>query len=339
MNVTTLGIDLAKNIFQLHGVNKEGAAVLTKKISRQKLPEFIIQLKPCLIGMEACGGSNYWGRKFLAMGHDVRLISPQFVKPYVKSNKNDAVDAEAICEAVARPNMRYVAIKNVEQQDIQSIHRIRARFVKERTALANQTRGLLAEYGIVIAQGISHVRKQLPFILEDAENELSIVSRKLFYNLYEQLQDADKKVQEYDLQIKQYCQSNEICKRLLKLKGVGTLIASAIVASIGDATIFRNGREMAAFIGLVPKQHSSGGKQRLLGISKRGDRYLRCLLVHGARSALFNAKNLPKKQAEWLKSLVERRGRNRATVALANKNVRIMWALMARNEQFNMEKL
>ena len=339
MNVTTLGIDLAKNIFQLHGVNKEGVAVLTKKISRKKLPEFIIQLKPCLIGMEACGGSNYWGRKFRAMGHDVRLISPQFVKPYVKSNKNDAVDAEAICEAVARPNMRFVAIKNIEQQDIQCVHRMRARFVKERTALVNQTRGLLAEYGIVIAQGISHIRKQLPLILEDAENELSILGRRLFNNLYEQLQDADNKVQEYDLQIKEYCQSNEICKRLLKSPGVGVLIASAIVASIGDATIFKNGREMAAFIGLVPKQYSSGGKQRLLGISKRGDRYLRCLLIHGARSALFRSKNLPKKQAEWLNSLIERRGRNRATVALANKNARIMWALMTKGENFNATKI
>jgi transposase len=339
MNITTLGIDIAKNVFQLHGVNKEGTIVLTKKLSRNKLPEFITQLSPCLIGMEECGGANYWGRKFRAMGHDVRLISPQFVKPYVKSNKNDAVDAEAICEAVARPNMRYVAIKNIEQQDIQSTHRIRARFVRERTALANQIRGLLAEYGIVIAQGISHIRKELSFVLEDAENELSILSRRLFNNLYEQLQDLDKEVQQYDVQIQQYCQTNEVCKRLLKLQGVGVLIASAIVASIGDATIFKNGREMAAFIGLVPKQYSSGGKQKLLGISKRGDRYLRCLLIHGARSVLFRSKNLPKKQAEWLNSLVERRGRNRATVALANKNVRIIWALMAKNEQFNAEKL
>lgn len=339
MNITTLGIDIAKNVFQLHGVNAEGTTMLTKKISRNKLPEFITQLTPCLIGMEACGGSNYWARKFREMGHEVRLISPQFVKPYVKSNKNDVVDAEAICEAVARPNMGYVAIKNIEQQDIQSVHRIRARFVRERTALANQIRGLLAEYGIIMAQGISNVRKQLPLILEDAENELSILGRRLFNNLYEQLQDIDKKVQQYDLQIQQYCQSNEICKRLLKLQGVGVLIASAIVASIGNAKIFKNGREMSAFIGLVPKQYSSGGKQRLLGISKRGDRYLRCLLIHGARSVLFRAKNLPKKQAEWLSSLIERRGRNRAIVALANKNVRIMWALMARNEQFNMEKL
>jgi len=339
MNITTLGIDIAKNVFQLHGVNKAGITVLTKKISRKKFPEFIAQLEPCLMGMEACGGSNYWGRKFRSMGHDVRLISPQFVKPYVKSNKNDAVDAEAICEAVARPNMRYVSIKSIEQQDIQSIHRIRSRFVKERTALTNQIRGLLAEYGVVIPQGISNVRQELPFIVEDGSNELSTLCRNLFNNLYEQLQYSDKKVKEYDLQIQEYCRNNEVCKRLLELPGVGELIATAIVASIGDATIFRNGREMAAFIGLVPKQYSSGGKQRLLGISKRGDRYLRCLLIHGARSVLFRAKNLPKKQAQWLNSLIERRGRNRATVALANKNARVMWALMTKGENFNATKI
>jgi transposase len=339
MNITTLGIDIAKNVFQIHGVDKEGITVLTKKVSRKKLPGFITQLEPCLIGMEACGGSNYWGRKFREMGHDVRLISPQFVKPYVKSNKNDAVDAEAICEAVGRSNMRYVAIKSIEQQDIQSIHRIRARFVKERTALANQARGLLAEYGIVIPQGINNVRQDLPSIVEDGENELSVLGRKSFNNLYEQLVYVDKKINEHDLQIQRYCQNNEVCKRLLKLPGVGELIASAIVASIGNARLFKNGREMAAFIGLVPKQYSSGGKQRLLGISKRGDRYLRCLLIHGARSVLFRANNLPKKQAIWLNSLVERRGRNRATVALANKNVRIMWALMAKGESFDAKKI
>jgi transposase len=339
MNITTVGIDLAKNIFQLHGVNNVGETVLTKKLSRKKLPEFMAQLNPCLIGMESCGGSNYWGRRFRAMGHDVRLISPQFVKPYVKSNKNDAVDAEAICEAVARPNMRFVAIKTIEQQDIQSVHRIRARYVRGRTALANQIRGLLAEYGIVIPQGIRYIRTHLPTILEDAENELSLPGRKLFSDLYEQLLNADEKVAQYDFQIEQICQNNETCKRLRQLQGVGPLIATAIVASIGDAKIFKNGREMAAFIGLVPKQYSSGGKQKLLGISKRGDRYLRCLLIHGARAMLTKTKNLPKKQMQWFNSLIERRGRARATVALANKNTRIMWALMTKNENFDKTKI
>lgn len=339
MNITTVGIDLAKNVFQLHGVNEVGETVLTKKLSRKKLPEFITQLQPCLIGMESCGGSNYWGRKFRTMGHDVRLISPQFVKPYVKSNKNDAADAEAICEAVARPNMRFVAIKTIEQQDIQSVHRIRARYVRGRTALANQIRGLLAEYGIVIPQGIRYIRNNLPLILEDAENELSISGRKLFSDLYEQLRNVDEKVKQYDFQVEQICQNNETCKRLRQLKGVGPLIATAIVASIGDAKIFKNGREMSAFIGLVPKQNSSGGKQKLLGISKRGDRYLRCLIIHGARAMLTKTKSLPEKQAKWLGSLIERRGRARATVALANKNTRIMWALMTKNENFDTTKI
>jgi transposase len=278
--------------------------------------------------MESCGGSNYWARKFQSYGHEVKLISPQFVKPYVKSNKNDANDAEAICEALTRPTMRFVAIKTMEQQDIQAIHRIRSRLIKERTALVNQIRGLLGEYGIVVAQGISHIRKQLPEIIENTENKLSEFAKKLFNNLLCELCDKDCKVEEYDAEIMQISKRNKVCQRLMKIEGVGVLTATALVASIGDASVFKNGREMAAFLGLVPKQHSSGGKQRLLGISKRGDRYLRCLLIHGARAAITHSKNLPDKKAEWLKSLEERRGRNRATVALANKNARVMWAMM-----------
>ena len=335
MDITTLGLDIAKNVFQLHGVNQEGKVVLTKQIKREKLAEFIVKLPPCLIGMEACGGSNYWSRKFQSMGHRVKLMGAQFVKPYVKSNKNDACDAEAICEGVARPNMRFVASKTIEQQDIQMIHRIRALLVKNRTALVNQIRGLLAEYGVVIAQGINHVRKQLLFILEDADNELIFVSRDVFFDLRNQLIDLDKKIEEYDNKIERISKSNEICKRLLKINGVGPLIATAMIASIGDATIFKNGREMAAFIGLVPKQYSSGGKQRLLGISKRGDRYLRCLLIHGARAVLFRSKHLPEKKQQWINAIVERRGRNRAICAIANKNARIIWAVMAKNEPYD----
>lgn len=339
MDITTLGVDIAKNVFQLHGVDIKGGTVLQKKISRKNLPEFMAQLPACLVGMESCGGSNYWGRKFQEMGHDVKLISPQFVKPYVKSNKNDALDAEAICEAVGRPNMRFVAIKNIEQQDIQAIHRIRSRVVRNRTALVNQIRGLLAEYGIIIAQGITRLRKELPFILEDAENELSVQARELFADLYSQLKEYDEQARKYDLKIEQVCRSNDICKLLTKLNGVGPLIATAIVASIGDARIFKNGREMAAFIGLVPRQYSSGGKQNLLGISKRGDRYLRCLLIHGARAILYRTQNLSKKKAVWFSSLVERRGKNRAIVAFANKNARLMWAVMTKGEQFDMSTL
>jgi len=334
MNIKALGIDIAKNFFELHGVDEHGKSILKKRITREKLPEFIAQLPLCLIGMEACGGSNYWARKFKAMGHDVRLMNPQFVKPYVKSNKNDAHDAEAICEAVQRPSMRFVGVKHIEQQDIQSVHRIRERLVKERTAIVNQIRGLLAEYGIVIAQGIQQIRKRLASIIEDTENELSTLGRQLFTDLMNQFYEADNKIGEYDSIVERLCKQNETCQRLTQLPGVGPLTATALIASIGDAKVFKNGREMAAFIGLVPKQHSSGGKERLLGISKRGDRYLRCLMVHGARAVMTRSKNLSAKKASWLKSLVERRGRNRAIVALANKNARVMWAMMTKQEDY-----
>lgn len=334
MNIKTLGIDIAKNLFELHGIDMNGKTVLKKRASREKLPEIMAQMPKCLIGLEACGGSHYWARKFREMGHDARLMNPQFVKPYVKSNKNDSHDAEAICEAVQRPSMRFVGIKSTEQQDVLAIHRIRERLVRERTAIANQIRGLLMEYGVVIAQGISQVRKKLTGIIGDVQNELSPVSRDFFRDLQVQFRLADERVSEYDDKIEKMCKGNETCQRLTQLKGVGPLIATALVATIGDVNVFKNGREMAAFIGLVPKQSSSGGKQVLLGISKRGDRYLRCLLIHGARAVLTRGKHLPARKAAWLKSLVERRGRNRAIVALANKNARIMWAMMAREEDY-----
>jgi transposase len=331
MNINVLGIDIAKNVFELHGIGINGSQ--KKRLSRDKLAEYMAQLSPCRIGMEACGGSHHWARKFKAMGHDVKLMHPQFVKPYVKSNKNDSHDAEAICEAVQRPSMRFVGIKNIGQQDIQAIHRIRERLVKERTALVNQIRGLLAEYGIVVSQGINKVRKKLPEILEDATNELSYLGRTLFNDLLTQLYNADHKVEEYDLKVKEICKTNETCKRLLSIPGVGNLTASAMVAAISDASVFKNGREMSAYLGLVPKQHSSGGKQRLLGISKRGDSYLRCLLVHGARSVVTRGK-LPNQRQSWLNSLIERRGINRAIIALANKNARTIWALMVSNNEY-----
>jgi transposase len=334
MNITTLGIDIAKNTFQVHGVDRTGKKVLNKAITRKKLPEFINQLPPCLIGMEACGGSNYWGQKFTQMGHEVKLISPQFVKPYVKSNKNDAVDAEAICEAVTRPNMRFVAIKNKEQQDMQSIHKVRARLVKERTAQANQIRGLLHEYGIVIPQGIRYVMSELPLILKDENNGLTSCGRELFSDLYMEFMNIDFKVTEYDKKIALLCASNPICKLLCKLPGVGALTATAITSLVGNANLFKNGRELSAYLGLVPKQCSSGGKVKLLGISKRGDRYVRCLLIHGARAVLFQAKNLPISKTNWLKDLITRRGFNRTVVALANKNARTIWAIMTKGEEF-----
>jgi len=334
MNIKTLGIDIAKRVFELHGVDEKDKVVLKQRVSRGELVVTIAHLPPCLIGIEACSGAHYWARRFRALGHEVKLINPQFVKPYVKSNKNDSHDAQAICEAVGRPSMRFVAVKNVGQQDIQALHRIRERLVKDRTALVNQIRGLLTEYGIVIAQGIDKVRKQLPIIIENVDNELSVLGQELLHDLQIQLLELDSKVKAYDRKVDAICRANEMCQRLTEIEGVGALTATAVVASVGDAKVFKNGRELAAFIGLVPKQHSSGGKQKLLGISKRGDRYLRCLLIHGARAVLIRAKNLPDKKEQWLKDLVARRGHNKAIVALANKNARVMWAMMAKQEAY-----
>jgi len=274
-NVTLLGIDIAKTVFQLHGVDRTGKVVLKKRLQRTRLVEFIANLPKCTIAIEACGGANYWVRRFSAFGHEVKLMSPQFVKPYVKSNKNDFNDAEGICEAASRPNMRFVSPQNIEQQDIQSLHRIRSRLIQERTALVNQTRGLLMEYGIIIPQGIGKVRKLLPEILEDAENELSVISRRFIFDLYEQLDNKDKKIKEYEESLKMIFQTNKNCQKIAKIEGIGLLTATAVVADIGDAKVFKNGRHLAAFLGLVPRQHSSGNKERILGISKRGDAYIR----------------------------------------------------------------
>ncbi len=334
-NITLLGIDIAKNIFQLHGVDAKGSPVLRKKINRSKLLETIVNLPPCTIVMEACGGANYWSRKFKNLGHSARLISPQFVKPFVKTNKNDRNDSEAICEAASRPSMRFVSPKSVEQEDIQAVHRVRSRLVQERTALINQIRGLLIEYGIIIPQGVNKVRKAMPEILEDAENELSHSGRALFAELYEELIEKDKRVNNYDKKIEAIFKSNDMCKKISKIEGVGPISATAIVATIGNPKVFKNGRHFAAFLGLVPRQSSSGNKERLLGISKRGDVYIRTLLIHGGRTVVrhIGAKN-EDNRSNWIRSLKERRGANRAAVAIANKNARIIWAMLAKNEEY-----
>ncbi len=334
MDIKVLGIDLAKNVFQLHGVDERGKEALSKRISRSQLPAFIANLPPCLIGMEVCGGSNYWARKFRGYGHKVKLMSPQYVKPYIKTNKNDANDAKGICEAVSRPSMNFVPLKSVEQQDIQSIHRIRSGIIQERTALINQIRGLLTEYGIIIPQGIGAIRKQLPEILADMDNELTPMIRQLFTELQKYFQEKDERVQLMDGKIIELCKQSEICQRLIKVEGIGPITATALVASVGDAKVFKNGRHMAAWLGLVPRQFSSGGKQLLLGISKRGDRYLRTLLIHGARSVVRLVGHKTDSRSTWLESLIQRRGKFKAYVALANKNARILWALMAQGTEY-----
>ena len=334
MKVTTIGIDLAKNVFQVHGVDERGKAVLRKQLKRAEVATFFANVPACLVGMEACGSAHYWGRKLVGLGHTVKLMAPQFVKPYVKTNKNDARDAEAICEAVARPNMRFVPLKTPEQQAMLALHRARQGFVKARTAQANQMRGLLAEFGLVIPKGVRHVAAKLPDILEDAENGLPASSRALFARLLAHFTELGRHVGELEQQIKAWHRQSEASRRLEAIPGVGPLTASALLASIGDAQSFANGRQLAAWLGLVPRQDSSGGKTTLLGISKRGDVYLRTLLIHGARSVLWQLKRHAGAGDGWLARLAVRRNPNIAAVALANKNARIVWALLAHGRDY-----
>lgn len=334
MNVTAIGIDLAKVVLQVHGVDGRGKVAIRKQLKRHEVLRFFSNLPPCLIGMEACSSAHYWARKLVELGHTVKLMAPQFVKPYVKTNKNDARDAEAICEAVTRPNMRFVPVKNVEQQVLLGIHRARQGFVKARTAQANQIRGLLAEFGIVMPKGVRFLGQQMPGILEDAENGLPHTSRELFARLMSHFRELDRQMKELELQIKTWHRHSAASVRLEAIPGLGPLSASALVASVGNAKEFRNGRQFAAWLGLVPRQKSSGGKEQLLGISKRGDVYLRTLLIHGARSVLFSLKRRIDQAEGWLMRLAERRNPNIAAVALANKNARVAWALLAHERDY-----
>ena len=335
MKITTVGIDLAKNVFQVHGVNEHGKTVLKKQLKRDQVAEFFATLPPCLIGMEACGSAHHWARKLSAFGHDVKLMAPQFVKPYVKTNKNDAADAEAICEAVARPNMRFVPIKNSEQQAVLALHRVRQSFVKARTAQANQIRGLLGEFGLVVPQGIANIAKRVPTLIEDASNALPGSFRLLVERLMIHLKELDRQVCELEARIKVWHSESELSRRLEKVPGIGPITASALVATVGDAKSFNSGRQLSAWMGLVPKQNSSGGKTNLLGISKRGDTYLRTLLIHGARSAILAAqRKMDQGRDAWLHGLLQRRNHNVAAVALANKNARVVWALLAHGQEF-----
>lgn len=332
--IRVLGIDTGKNSFHLHGVDAEGNRVLRKHLSRMKMIEFMANLKPCLVGIEACGGSHHLARQLKGLGHDVRIMAPQFVKPYVKSNKSDKLDAEAICEAVQRPNMRFVPMKSTDQQDLQSLHRVRSMAVAHRTSLINQTRGLLMEYGVILPKEPSYLRNQLPKLLEDTGNGITTEFRELLGQLGKELEHMDKRIDEYNAKIDAISQQNESCKLLMSIPGIGPLIATALIAAVGDVSVFKNGREMAAWLGLVPRQNSTGGKITLLGISKRGDSYLRMLLVHGARAALIHASKKNDRLSRWATELEERRGWNIATVALAARNVRIAWALLSKKEAF-----
>jgi len=334
MQVTTLGIDLAKNVFRVHGCDANWKAVVRKQLSRRQLLSFVANLPPCLVAMEACAGAHYWAREIEKLGHQVRLIAPRFVRPYVKANKNDASDAEAICEAASRPSMRFVAIKSTAQQEVQAVHRVRQQLVKARTSLANQVRGLLAEHGIVIGRGFAQLRRALPVIIEDRDNRLSAVMRELLGEIGERLRFIDDRLRKYDLTVQRLFRQDERCQRVAAVEGVGPVTATALVAAVGNATDFRSGRELAAYLGLVPSHRASGGRTVLLGISKRGDGYLRTLLIHGARSALHRIERHRGARASWAARLKFRRGANVAAVALANKNARVLWALLSRGQSY-----
>ena len=333
MNISRIGIDLAKNVFQLNGVDRNGKTVWKRRLKRHQWLKVVFDQigLDCEIGMEACAGAHHWARELESRGYTVKLIAPQFVKPYVKSNKNDANDAEAICEAMNRPNMRFVTVKSVIQQDIQATHRIRSELISQRTAKANQIRGLVAEYGLVAPQSLRALRIAIPDWLEDAENNLSDYFRSLLHGLWSDLTILNDRVLELDRKVLQLADDNEVTRRLQQLRGVGPLVATALVATFGDARQYRKGRQMAAAIGLTPRQHSSGGKDRLLGISKRGDVYLRCLLIHGARAVILQAKHRDDRLSQWVTGIAQRRHPNVAAVALANKTSRMAWAML-RNE-------
>lgn len=334
MNISTVGLDIAKQVIQIHAVDRHGKPEIRKQLKRHQVLPFFANLPPCLIGIEACGGAHDWARRLSALGHTVKLMAPQFVKPYVKANKHDPADAEAICEAVSRPSMRFVPVKNPEQQALLALHRARQSFVAARTAQGNQIRGLLAEFGLVVPKGLTALKRRLSDILEDAENGLPGAFRELLQTLANHLSELNRQVEDITQRIEAVHRANPLSRRLAQTPGIGPLIATALLAAIGDIKSFANGRQLAAWLGLVPKQSSTGGKTRLLGISKRGDTYLRTLLIHGARSALKAAQHKSDAGETWLTRLAERRNPNIAAVALANKNARIAFALLAHDRDY-----
>lgn len=334
MKITRIGLDLAKDVFQVVGVNRQGKQVICKQLKRKQVLIFFAQLPPCLVGMEACGGAHHWARELQKLGHDARLMAAQFVIPYRQNEKNDVNDAQAICEAVGRPNMRFVPVKSVDQQAVLSVHRVRQLRVGERTALVNQIRGLLTEYGIVVAKSIARIRRALPEILEDAENGLPDLARDVFAELRERLIELDQQIREYDRRIQRLAEHSPAAQRIMQLEGIGPVTATAIVATVGDGSCFRNGRQFSAWLGLTPKQHSTGGRSRLGGISKRGDVYLRTLLIHGSRSVLRQTARRTDAKSAWAEAVKARSGNNVAACALAAKHARMIWAMLARDQAY-----
>ncbi|GAA6210315.1 IS110-like element ISCc4 family transposase [Hyphomicrobiales bacterium 4NK60-0047b] len=336
-NISIIGIDIAKNVFQIHGIDEEDNVVVRRQLKRRQVFPFFIKLSPCLIGMEACVSSHHWARELSKLGHEVKLMPPRYVKPYVKRNKNDAADAEAICEAVTRPNMRFVPIKTREQQSVLMLHRTRHLFVQQRTALINAIRAHMAEFGIVASVGRNGVEVLLKKIFTGDDDRIPLTASECLKALAQQLDFIKLQVIKADKKILAYHKANDLSKRLEAVPGIGPVVATALVASIPDPHIFRSGRDLSAWIGLVPKQNSTGGKERLGSISKAGNKYLRRLLVIVALSVIKRAKQLGYTRYPWLVKLMERRPVKVAAIALANKIARIVWAMMARNQTFKTE--
>lgn len=334
MKITTIGIDLAKSVFALSGADRRGKVVMRRQLRRGQVLELLAKLQRCVVGMEACGGAHHWARAIAKQGHEVRLMSPALVAPYRKGNKHDRNDADAVLEAVSRPSMRFVAVKSVAQQDLLALHRVRSRLMKQRIALGNQIRALLHERGVVTRRGAAGLRAGVAAALADESNELSGELRALVVELMEELRTIELKLKSFDQRIERAARRDERCIRLRAVPGVGPLIASALVATVGNAREFKSGRELSAYLGLTPRQHSSGGKTVMLGISKRGDRYLRTLLIHGARSLLYGKRWRMHPRAAWAGRLIAGRGQNVAAVALANHNARLLWALLSRDDRY-----
>lgn len=331
--VVTIGLDIAKSVFQVHGVASAGEAVVRRQLKRARMLPFFTKLPPCLIGIEACNNSHYWARELTALGHDVKLMPAQYVKPYVKRGKNDAADAEAICEAVTRPTMRFVAVKSPEQQSMMMLHRVRLMLNRQRTQLSNAIRAHISEFGVVAPVGRLGVERLLEIVEDDEDDRIPQDARVCFKMLAAQLAIVKQQVLENDRRVLASARRTELGRRLMEIPGVGPLLASAFVASVADPAVFRTGRDLAAWIGLVPKQNSSGGKERLGGISRAGNRYLRQMLVVGAIAVIRYAERHGTKRP-WLVELLARRPAKVAAVALANKNARIIWAMMVSGERY-----
>jgi len=334
MQIRSVGIDLGKTTFHLVALGDNGKVLLKKKFSQKQLSVFAANMQSSLIGMEACAGAHFLGRALRAQGHDVKLIPAQFVKPFVKSNKNDFIDAEAIAEAVDRQNMRFVSIKTDDQLDLQALHRVRERVMQRRTAVINQIRAFLLERGMVFAKSPIRLREAIPSVLENVEENLTPRMRNLIAMMWSEWKELELQLEELNAEVERIASSDAACQRLRQIPGIGPLVATAIVASIGNGSAFRKGREFAAWMGLVPRQHSTGGKARLYGISKRGNRYLRIILVHGARAVVLRSKRDRIAMGAWLTSLEGRAPRNVLIIAMANKLARIAWAVLSTGQDY-----